>query len=146
MYSIFEIIKDSKVKMQETSTASKKRVNIFEVLDIKEKEKKNFRSLANNIRNPYEGMRHGSSLTKGDKKDLERRWNPDSLSWAIDFINKVTRRWVNHQFGIVIMKPCIDEDKIINKSRMSEDSIKQIKFRTASEKYEDQVLNRLKKK
>lgn len=103
LYSIFDIIgKD---------ISSKKTGKIKDVLatelKIEKRKLENFTCLANNSRDPFEGMRHGTEVKRPDAFNRLYEY-PEALIWASNFIRDLTIKWIDYKHKFKIVKPYRD--------------------------------------
>jgi|GEM_PF-5416803 len=106
LYSIYDIIgKDISSK----KTGKIKNLLATE-LKIEKRKLENFTCLANNSRDPFEGMRHGEKIDpQGIKKFNKLYENPGALVWASDFIRELVIKWIDYKHNIKIVKPYRDK-------------------------------------
>lgn len=121
-YTIYEIIKDD--LSEDSQHKSKKQEMISEKLNISQKQQKEFTKLANNSRNPFEGMRHGSR----PKLIVS---NPHALGLGFEFIQDLVIKWINYRYSIEVKKSTLDAKKCIKAKDKEED----FKFATHTESY-----------
>jgi hypothetical protein len=105
LYSIYEIIgKDILSKK-----AGKIKDLLAAELKIEKRKLENFTLLANNSRDPFEGMRHGEKIKQQGVEKFNKLYeHPGALVWASDFIRELTIKWIYYKHNIKIVKPTRD--------------------------------------